>query len=245
MEAKGDNDCLVKLTNNGIKTNPGTHASEYARDHKDEVGDPTRLNQLTIIRMRFMLEVQFSMIRTIGFEYLYLKVSRWHGQSKTLQKREIGFFHIGASLEREPARIEGEVFCFFRSSEMPVLLPHLEPLSDEQQLEVSNLRQSCQQAEDALSQGMDKLHQIIAETICGGRLGEGNYLPQLAPAMEKLEPLVRFVNQADHLRRETLQQISLIINIHQAARGLLALGEYFQRLRVLSSLWASCPREPA
>lgn len=133
-----------------------------------------------------------------------------------------------------------------RPSELlKVLLPHLEPLSDEQQLEVRNLRQSCQQAEDALSQGMDKLHQIIVETICGGQLGDGNYLPQLAAAMGKLEPLVRFVNQADHLRRETLQQISRILNIHQTARGLLALGEYFQRLRALSSLWASRPHEPA
>ncbi|XP_022874848.1 transcription factor TGA4-like isoform X2 [Olea europaea var. sylvestris] len=134
----------------------------------------------------------------------------------------------------------------FRPSELlKVLIPHLEPLSDEQRWEVSNLRQSCQQAEDALSQGMDKLHQIIAETICDGLLDEGNYLPQLAAAMEKLEPLVRFVNQADHLRRETLQLISRILDIHQAARGLLALGEYFQRLRALSSLWASRPREPA
>ncbi|KAK9949708.1 hypothetical protein M0R45_005225 [Rubus argutus] len=49
---------------------------------------------------------------------------------------------------------------------------------------------------------------------------------------------------ADHLRRETLQQMSRILTIRQAARGLLALGEYFQRLRALSSLWSTRPREP-
>ncbi|KAL2528200.1 Transcription factor TGA1 [Forsythia ovata] len=130
----------------------------------------------------------------------------------------------------------------FRPSQLlKVLLPHLEPLSDQQQLEVCNLRQSCQQAEDALSQGMDKLRLILVETVSGGRLGEGNYLPQIRAAMEKLEALVRFVNQADHLRRETLQQISRILDIYQAARGLLALGEYFQCLRALSSLWESRP----
>ncbi|KAL2504583.1 Transcription factor TGA1 [Abeliophyllum distichum] len=131
----------------------------------------------------------------------------------------------------------------FRPSQLlKVLLPHLEPLSDQQQLEVCNLRQSCQQAEDALSQGMDKLRQILVETVSGGRLGEGNYLPHIHAAMEKLEALVRLVNQADHLRRETLKQISCILDIYQTARGLLALGEYFQCLRALSSLWESRPR---
>jgi len=50
--------------------------------------------------------------------------------------------------------------------------------------------------------------------------------------------------QADHLRQQTLQQISRILTTHQVARGLLALGEYFHRLRALSSLWAARPREP-
>ncbi|KAI3462026.1 hypothetical protein Pfo_018689 [Paulownia fortunei] len=134
----------------------------------------------------------------------------------------------------------------FRPSELlKVLLPHLEPLSEQQRLDICNLTQSCQQAEDALSQGMEKLHHILAETIAAGQLGEGNYLPQIGAAMEKLEALVRFVGQADHLRQETLQQILRILTTRQAARGLLALGEYLQRLRALSSLWSSRPRESA
>ncbi|KAM7270183.1 hypothetical protein ACFE04_029397 [Oxalis oulophora] len=35
---------------------------------------------------------------------------------------------------------------------------------------------------------------------------------------------------ADHLRQGTLQQMSCILTTRQATRGLLALGEYFQRL---------------
>ncbi|KAL5555914.1 hypothetical protein UlMin_038150 [Ulmus minor] len=134
----------------------------------------------------------------------------------------------------------------FRPSELlKVLLPHLDPLTDQQLFDVCNLRQSCQQAEDALSQGMDKLQQTLAETVAGGQLGEGNYDPQMANAMEKLEALVSFLNQADHLRQETLQQMARILTVRQAARGLLAMGEYFERLWALSSLWSTRPREPA
>ncbi|CAB4283524.1 hypothetical protein PRUPE_6G177200 [Prunus persica] len=134
----------------------------------------------------------------------------------------------------------------FRPSEiLKVLQPHLDPLTDQQVLDVYNLRQSCQQAEDALSQGMDKLQLTLADTVAAGQLGEGSYVPQMANAMQKLEELVSFVQQADNLRRGTLQQMSCILTIRQAARGLLALGEYFQRLRALSSLWATRPREPA
>lgn len=51
--------------------------------------------------------------------------------------------------------------------------------------------------------------------------------------------------QADHLRQETLQQMHRILTPRQAAKGLLAMGEYFHRLRALSNLWATRPREPA
>lgn len=51
--------------------------------------------------------------------------------------------------------------------------------------------------------------------------------------------------QADHLRQQTMQQMYRILTTRQAARALLALGEYFHRLRALSSLWTARPREPA
>ncbi|KAK7281052.1 hypothetical protein RIF29_08706 [Crotalaria pallida] len=132
----------------------------------------------------------------------------------------------------------------FRPSELlKVLLPLIEPLTEQQRLDLQNLGKSCQQAEDALSQGMDKLQQTLAESVAAGQL-EGTCISQMTSAMEKLEALVCFVNQADHLRQETLQQMSRILTIRQAARCLLVLGEYFQRLRALSSLWSNQPREP-
>lgn len=78
---------------------------------------------------------------------------------------------------------------------MQVLQPHLEPLTDQQLLDVYNLRQSCQQAEDALSQGMDKLQLNLAETVAAGQLGENSYVPLMTNAMEKLDALVSFVKQ--------------------------------------------------
>lgn len=49
--------------------------------------------------------------------------------------------------------------------------------------------------------------------------------------------------QADNLRQQTLQQMHRILTTRQAARGLLAMGDYFARLRALSSLWSARPRE--
>ncbi|KAL0285849.1 UNVERIFIED_CONTAM: Transcription factor TGA1 [Sesamum angustifolium] len=153
-------------------------------------------------------------------------------------------FYIMSGLWKTPAERFFLWIGGFRPSELlKVLLPHLEPLSEQQRLDVCNLTQSCQQAEDALSQGMEKLQYILAETIATAQLGERNYLPQIRGAIDKLEALVRFVVQADHLRQETLQQISRILTTRQAARGLLALGEYMKRLRALSSCWSSRPRE--
>uniref|UniRef100_A0A2C9U1J3 BZIP domain-containing protein n=1 Tax=Manihot esculenta TaxID=3983 RepID=A0A2C9U1J3_MANES len=125
-----------------------------------------------------------------------------------------------------------------------VLMSQLEPLTDQQLVDVCNLRQSSQQAEDALSQGIDKLQQTLAQSIAADITSGGSYAAQMAAAVEKLEALEGFVNQADHLRQQTLQQMSRILTTRQAARGLLALGEYFHRLRALSSLWAARPREP-
>ncbi|KAG2711795.1 hypothetical protein I3843_04G087000 [Carya illinoinensis] len=51
--------------------------------------------------------------------------------------------------------------------------------------------------------------------------------------------------KADHIREEALDQMFRILTIRQAARGLLALGEYFQRFRDLSKLWAARSHEQA
>ncbi|KAE8679796.1 Transcription factor TGA3 [Hibiscus syriacus] len=128
----------------------------------------------------------------------------------------------------------------FRPSEiLNVVVLQIEPLTDQQHLEVCNLRQSSQQAEDALSQGVDKLQQSLAEGVASD-LCSGNYKAQMVDAIDKLEALENF---ADHLRQQTLQQMVRILTTRQAARGFLAMGEYFHRLRALSSLWAARPRE--
>ncbi|XP_051140821.1 TGACG-sequence-specific DNA-binding protein TGA-1A-like isoform X1 [Andrographis paniculata] len=155
-------------------------------------------------------------------------------------------FYIMSGMWKTPA----ERFFFwiggFRPSEtIKILLPHLEPLLEQQHLDISNLGQSCHQAEDALSQGMDKLQHIIGGTLADGQLGEGNYFSQINAAKDKLEDLVRFVCQADYLRQETLQQIYRILTTYQTAQALLAMGEYSQRLRTLSSCWSSRSHERA
>lgn len=76
-------------------------------------------------------------------------------------------------------------------------MPHFDIMTDQQILDVCNLRQSCQQAEDALSQGMEKLQHTLADCVAGGQLGEGSYIPQVNSAMERLEALVSFVNQVN------------------------------------------------
>uniref|UniRef100_A0A6N2LXK5 DOG1 domain-containing protein n=1 Tax=Salix viminalis TaxID=40686 RepID=A0A6N2LXK5_SALVM len=170
--------------------------------------------------------------------------SELFGMKATAAKADVFYVMSGlwkSSAERFLLWIGG-----FRPSELlKILLPHIEPLTEQQVVDALNLRQSCQQAEDALTQGMEKLQQTLAETVAAGQLGDASYPPHKETAMEKLEDLVRFVQQADHLRQETLQQMSRILTIRQAARGLLALGEYFQRLRALSSFWATRPCEPA
>ncbi|XP_010498670.1 PREDICTED: transcription factor TGA3-like [Camelina sativa] len=134
----------------------------------------------------------------------------------------------------------------FRPSELlNVVMPYIEPLTDQQLLAVRNLQQSSQQAEEALSQGLDKLQQGLVESIAVQIkvVDSMNHGAQMASAMDNLQALESFVNQADHLRQQTLQQMSKILTTRQSARGLLALGEYFHRLRALSSLWAARPRE--
>ncbi|XP_066381201.1 transcription factor TGA2.2-like [Miscanthus floridulus] len=159
-------------------------------------------------------------------------------------------FHILSGMWETPAER-----CFlwlggFRSSELlKLLVNQLEPLTEQQLMGLSNLQQSSQQAEDALSQGMEALQQSLAETLAGslGQSGSSgnvaNYMGQMAMAMGKLGTLENFLRQADNLRQQTLHQMQRILTIRQAARALLAIHDYFSRLRALSSLWLARPRE--
>ncbi|XP_024025514.1 transcription factor PERIANTHIA [Morus notabilis] len=159
-------------------------------------------------------------------------------------------FHMLSGMWKTPAER-----CFmwlggFRSSEvLKILGNHLEPLTDQQLMGICNLQQSSQQAEDALSQGMEALQQSLVETLSSttlGPAGSGNvadYMGQMAIAMGKLATLENFLYQADLLRQQTLQQMHRILTTRQAARALLVISDYFSRLRALSSLWLARPRD--
>jgi transcription factor TGA len=159
-------------------------------------------------------------------------------------------FHILSGMWKTPAER-----CFlwlggFRSSELlKLLMGQLEPLTEQQVLALSNLQESSQQAEDALSQGMEALQQSLADTLAGslGPAGSSgnvaNYMGQMAMAMGKLGTLEGFIRQADNLRQQTLQQMHRILTTRQSARALLAINDYFSRLRALSSLWLARPRD--
>ena len=84
----------------------------------------------------------------------------------------------------------------------------LEPLTEQQLVGIYSLQQSSQQAEDALSQGMEALQQSLAETLANGSPGPSgpsgnagpsgnvaNYMGQMAMAMGKLGTLENFVRQ--------------------------------------------------
>ncbi|TYK15988.1 transcription factor HBP-1b(c38) isoform X2 [Cucumis melo var. makuwa] len=167
-------------------------------------------------------------------------------------------FHILSGMWKTPAER-----CFmwlggFRSSELLKVGPlheleivgsHLEPLTDQQLMGICNLQQSSQQAEDALSQGIEALQQSLVETLSSASLGpasSGNvadYMGQMAIAMSKLTTLENFLHQADLLRQQTLQQMHRILTTRQAARALLVISDYISRLRALSSLWLARPKE--
>lgn len=68
-------------------------------------------------------------------------------------------------------------------------------------MSIGNLQQTAQQAEDALSQGMESLQQSLADTLAGS-LGPSNtsenvanYMGQMAMAMGKLGTLESFIGQ--------------------------------------------------
>ncbi|CAO2822287.1 unnamed protein product [Amaranthus hypochondriacus] len=160
-------------------------------------------------------------------------------------------FHILSGMWKTPAER-----CFmwiggFRPSELlKLLVNQLEPLTEQQLVGIYSLQQTSQQAEEALSQGMEALQQSLAETLANGTPGPSgssgnvaNYMGQMAMAMGKLGTLEGFLRQADNLRQQTLQQMHNILTSRQSARALLSIHDYFSRLRALSSLWLARPRD--
>ncbi|XP_020204892.1 transcription factor TGA2.2 [Cajanus cajan] len=159
-------------------------------------------------------------------------------------------FHILNGMWKTPVERWFMWLGGFRSSELlKIIKNHLEPLTDQQLMGICNLQQSSQQAEDALTQGMEALQQSLVEALSSTSLGPtgsanvADYMGQMAIAMGKLSDLESFLHQADVLKHQTLQQLQRILTTRQTARALLVRNDYISRLRALSSLWLARPRE--
>ncbi|XP_019173666.1 PREDICTED: transcription factor TGA2.2-like isoform X2 [Ipomoea nil] len=130
----------------------------------------------------------------------------------------------------------------FRPSDLiKMLCGQLDPLTEQQVMGIYSLQHSTQQAEEALTQGLDQLQHSLVETIATASLNHGMH--HMAIALGKLSNLEGFIRQADNLRQQTLHQLCRILTVRQAVRCFLVIGEYYGRLRALSSLWISRPRE--
>nr|QEE59948.1 bZIP transcription factor [Betula platyphylla] len=157
-------------------------------------------------------------------------------------------FHIVSGMWKTPAER-----CFmwiggFRPSELiKIILSQIEPLTEQQIVGICTLQQSTQEAEEALSQGLEALNHSLIDTITSDSLScppnMANYMGQMAIAMNKLSTIEGFVRQADNLRHQTIHRLHQILTTRQAARCFLAIAEYFNRLRALSSLWQARPRQ--
>lgn len=157
-------------------------------------------------------------------------------------------FYLVSGMWKTPAERFFMWMGGFRPSELlKILIPQIEPLTEQQYQCICSLQQSSLQAEEAFSQGMEELQHSISETIAAGSLSSpsnmANYMGQMAIAMGKLANLEILVSQADSLRHQTLQQLHRILTTRQSAKSLLSIGEYCSRLRALSSLWSARPRE--
>ncbi|CAA0324192.1 unnamed protein product [Arabidopsis thaliana] len=163
---------------------------------------------------------------------------------------KVDVFHMLSGMWKTPAERFFMWLGGFRSSELlKILGNHVDPLTDQQLIGICNLQQSSQQAEDALSQGMEALQQSLLETLSSASMGPNSsanvadYMGHMAMAMGKLGTLENFLRQADLLRQQTLQQLHRILTTRQAARAFLVIHDYISRLRALSSLWLARPRD--
>lgn len=76
-----------------------------------------------------------------------------------------------------------------------MLTQQLDPITEQQVMGICSLQHSSQQAEEALTQGLDQLHQSLIDTIAGGPVIDG--MQQMAVALGKLTNLEGFVRQVN------------------------------------------------
>lgn len=88
-----------------------------------------------------------------------------------------------------------------------MLIQQLEPLAEQQILGMYGVRHSSQQAEEALSQGLEQLQQSLVDTIAGGPVVDG--VQQMVVAMGKLANLEGFVRQVNIINKNYIALIHL------------------------------------
>ncbi|XP_031742453.1 transcription factor TGA9 isoform X2 [Cucumis sativus] len=104
-------------------------------------------------------------------------------------------FHLITGMWMSPAER-----CFlwiggFRPSDLiKMLMSQLDPITEQQVMEIYKLQNSSQQAEDALSQGLDQLHQSLIDTVAGSPIVDGG-INHMVLAMDKLSSLHGFLHQ--------------------------------------------------
>lgn len=79
-------------------------------------------------------------------------------------------------------------------------MPSFEPLMDTQLVDLSKLRHTCRQAEDALTQGIDKLQQTLAQSVALNLSEGGNYNTYMSSTIKELGALENFLNQVNITR---------------------------------------------
>jgi len=74
-----------------------------------------------------------------------------------------------------------------------MLIAQLDPLTEQQFMGICSLQHSSQQAEEALSQGLEQLQQSLVDTIATSTVADGMH--QMAIALGKLSNLEGFIRQ--------------------------------------------------
>lgn len=93
-----------------------------------------------------------------------------------------------------------------------MLTPQLDPLTEQQIMGICSLQHSSQQAEEALSQGLEQLHQSLIDTIANGSVNDSMH--HMAVALGKLSNLEGFVRQVHHL--QFIPSPSLASHFHES-----------------------------
>ena len=85
---------------------------------------------------------------------------------------------------------------------LQMLIPQLDPLTEQQLVGMCSLQQSSEQTEEALAQGLQQLHRSLADAVGAGPLNDGadvaNYTGLMALALDRLDNLESFYRQVSN-----------------------------------------------